>query len=86
MNALGVLIQLREDSDLDAGEIEAISLAIELHADFISNDTDAVSELNASYAGLGATGKSIQQFVIDLEARTIISQQEKVTLLAKLNE
>lgn len=86
VDALGALVNLRDDSDLDDGEIEAIPLAIELKADFVSGDEGAVNELNEQYSGLGAVGKSIYTFVDDLVTLGVLNPAQSSFLKAVLLE
>ncbi|MCM2349688.1 MAG: hypothetical protein NDI69_06685 [Bacteriovoracaceae bacterium] len=86
VDALGALINLQDDSDLDDGEIEAIPLAIELKADFVSGDEGAVAELNEQYSGLGAVGKSVDIFIDDLVALGVLNPTQSSSLKAILAE
>lgn len=84
INALGVLIELIEDSDLNKGEIEAIPLAIDIKADFISGDEDAIYELNSTYAKMGSVGKSIEVFINELKQQQIIGLDDFKKLISLL--
>ncbi len=81
-NAVNAYAALEKQKDINPGEREAIPLAIELQADFISNDSPAVKELNTTYSGLGSIGKNIDLFIDDLEVIQTLTKPE-CTILRK---
>lgn len=84
--AIEAYFELEKQTDIDKGEREAIPLAIDLQADFISNDESAVEELNRTYAGSGATGKNIEKFIDELETCGVFSNADCKILKDKLWE
>lgn len=86
VNAIEALFKLIDDNDLDLGEIEAIPLAIELKSAFVSNDEEAINELNNTYRNSGAVGKITVQFLEELKDLNVITSEELIALKRILNE
>lgn len=77
LNAIKIYYELKENGELDLGEIESIPLSIELNARFLSNDLDAIAIANVIQSGLAIT---FLDFCFELFKNEIISQKELSTI------
>lgn len=74
--ALAVYYQLEKDAFLDKGEREAIPLAIQLSAVFITCESDAISEFNDLPLKNNSTAFQFEPYCEDLYRKSAITKDE----------
>lgn len=74
--ALETYLELKEDASLDRGEIEAIPLAIEHSALFLSCDADALDEFNALVQSNGSSAQHLMDYCQVLVAQGVITKKD----------
>jgi predicted nucleic acid-binding protein len=78
---------LEEEASLDKGERQAIPLAIQLSATFVSCDAAAIDEYESRFDGKnGSSAHSFDKYCESLKEESIITQEELKAILVVLRQ